>query len=319
MLGQQVDLEAGNLSLEIGNVSGFVDALLAALVGEFSNTNGSLFVDLSKGTIRVDAAGLLGDLNNLPPNSEFFSEEFADRVIDSVTDIATSIAGAAVDSLLGALRELSVSIAGDITASTLGLSQTGTVTIAGTAEQVLGLTDPPTIDLSVIVNVPIAGPVDIGARATPLVAPAIHAMIAERTGPLIDEAMNSINDSISTHLASALAPHIDPFKASLRNIFDGGLSLVVNQQSAQDTAGVSGALGEGAASVTALALAMPGDTNIQIATSTVRCAGDGLSPEALADGDSRGALARFLPVALLAAGAAAIAVIAAIAIRRTKR
>ena len=241
-------------SLGLGTVGGTVvltgpdlgRAVAPLLTEPLQDPGGTLALDLSAGTIRVDLAHLLGDdehgLNDLPANHEVVLDAvtlnaIADR-LGQVVDAWASRVTTALTTALGTIQ-LRVALAADLSAPLLGarvtIAKLSVGVDAGVAALVAGRTE-----LSVgvdLLGLPLGGLLGVvSGLATSLVDPLTQAVVGTLTSRLF-AVVGSLGTTITTTVGRPLVTALATVLRGLPSV----LSLRVNVQEDTAPAGVAGA------------------------------------------------------------------------------
>lgn len=289
-IGQGVLGVLGTLtgSLGLGTVGGTVvltgpdltGAVAPLLAEPVQDPGGTLSLDLSAGTIRVDLAHLLGDdehgLNDLPANHEVVLgavtlNALADRLGQVVDAWATRVTSA-LTTALGAIQ-LRIALAADLSAPLLGgrvpIAKLTVAVDAGVAALMTGRTK-----LSVgvdLLGLPLGGLLSVvTGLATSLVDPLTQAVVGTLSTQLF-ALVGSLGTTITTTVGRPLVTALATVLTGLPCV----LSLRVNVQE-DTTGGVSGArattgtYGETALRLTIADALVPGGlAQVDLATATV--------------------------------------------------
>ncbi|ROP74536.1 choice-of-anchor G family protein [Curtobacterium sp. PhB115] len=240
-------------SLGLGTIGGTVEitgpdlagAVAPLLAEPVQDTGGTLSLDLSAGSVRVDLAHLLGDdvhgLNDLPPNHEVVLDAttlgaLADR-LGQVIDSWASKVTAALTTALGALH-VRIALAADLSAPILGIRlKIATLSVGvdtGVAALMSGQTKL-TVGVALLgLNLgPLLGVVT--GLATSLVNPLTQAVVGTLTTQLF-AVVGTLGTTITTTIGGPVVRALGTVLAGL----PGVLSLRVNVQEDTGTGSASG-------------------------------------------------------------------------------
>ena len=261
-------------TVEINGLDTLVNGVVAdVLGGPISNTNGSVVLDLSTGTISVDLAelvigdngldpGNLENLNGLPANTEVLTADVVSAVTAGVTE---ALVGAGPDSLMTKLTTLldqrlwnDVSIKVGINASGEVNALLGWVPLAeaavnieGTLAQFTGKNGATLTADNISTTLNLLGVLPVGDLLNPIVAPLLGVITSNVTGPLLDlvtgQVLGNVQSIIqNTVIEGAVAPLLSVLEPLLEQL----VSLRINEQPTE------GDFGPGSSTVRALSFTL---------------------------------------------------------------
>ena len=297
-VGVQLDSDPTQSTAAITGLDTLVNDIVADLLAEqISNTNGSVVVDLSTGTIHVSLAELvIGDngldpsdlenLNALPANTEVLTPAVVTAITAGVTE---SLIGTGPDSLATKLQdalntriwnEVGIEIGLDasgqlcvIVCSTLadaGVSITGTLAeFAGKDGATLGRDN-----IDTTLN--LLGILDVGALLDELAPLLIAPITSTVTGPLLDLVTDDVLGNVRTIVQSGIVEGtLAPLLGVLSPVLDEIVNVTINEQPAE------GDLGADSFTVRALSVdllpAVGGGVSLDLAEASIKAL-DALAP-----------------------------------------
>ncbi|PRB17312.1 choice-of-anchor G family protein [Microbacterium sp. MYb62] len=249
------------------------------LQSPLENTTGSVFVDLSTGTVSVDLAKILvetgagADLNTLPANTPVLSATTISAIQQGITSALTgthpnSLNGKVSTILKSTLDALQVTltVGVDLTVPLTGTPLvSGDVTVKGSLAQFAGTATPVPV---VTTDITLAG-LNIGLLLNPVVAAVTNA-VATTTGPLVNTALNSVIPLVQPALAALTGPVLTTLDPVLQGVLAGVATITINEQPA------TGDIPGGSFTVRALGVnllpAVGGGVSLDLGSSTVKAA-----------------------------------------------
>ncbi|MFC9935597.1 choice-of-anchor G family protein, partial [Glutamicibacter sp. NPDC127525] len=249
------------------------------LATPLENSDGSVSVNLTDGTIHVDLAQLImdstgaTDLNSLPANTSVLSGDVVTSIVDGVSD---ALIGAGPNSLVSKTVALvteglyslelnvDIQVAVDSGLPLVPPLVNAPVTINGTLGGFLGQEGhtQPVVDAS---NLTVAG-LNLGAALQPILD-GLNGLVTSIGGalePVTDEVIAQVGPTLTTTLGSVISPLLDD---ALAPVLSQLVGITINEQPTE------GDLGADSFTVRALALdVLPGTANlgVDLGSSTIK-------------------------------------------------
>ncbi|WP_343876518.1 choice-of-anchor G family protein [Arthrobacter russicus] len=239
-------------------VKGVTQELLGSPI---SNSSGSLTIDLSTGMIKVDLAKLLketgvGDLNNLPPNTNLLSDTSIEAVLQGIAEavqgLTSKVAAAATSALNNVKVTMNLGVSAGCT-TVLGVENClakGEVTVTGSLADFSGSsgTSP-----AITTTLAAAG-IDFGTGIVNLVKPVLDNAIATTTGPLLKTAIATVTDQLPSVVESTTAPILSTLEPILKQALAQAVRVTINEQPTAAPRNGVGDLGPGSFTMRALSM-----------------------------------------------------------------
>jgi len=276
-------------------VNGVVQDLLA---DQISNTNGSVVLDLSTGTIHVDLAELvigangldasnLDNLSQLPANTEVLTADVISAITAGVTE---SLVGAGPDSLATKLHTLlndriwndvglsiGVNAVAQVCAIIVGCSDVAeaAITINGSLGEFAGKDGAALDSSNISTTLNVAG-LNVGDLINGITAGLIAPITQNVTGPLLDLVTDSVLGNVQSILQTGIVEGVlAPVIGLLEPLLEQIVSLRINEQPTAAPINGEGALGADSFTVRALSLTLLPDLDavkVDLASASVKAA-----------------------------------------------
>ncbi|MGF6824138.1 hypothetical protein M2317_003067 [Microbacterium sp. ZKA21] len=265
--------------LSIDTQSLVAEVRTALLNAPLENTEGTLSVDLSNGTIDVDLAQILMDrygvasLNDLPANTDVLDSTTVNSILDGVSDAIVgagdnSLVSKVVDIITAGLYgvEVVVDIQADISLPIVGALVDAPVTVTGTIGGFLGDAeyDEPVVDTS---GINVAG-IPVGTVLQPIID-ALTGLVTDIGGalqPVVTDVLADLQPTLMTVIQPLVTDLLDN---ALDPVLTEVAQIRINEQP------VTGDLGVDSFTVRALSInVLPNiaDVAIELGSSTVKAA-----------------------------------------------
>ncbi|WP_169797699.1 choice-of-anchor G family protein, partial [Microbacterium resistens] len=205
-----------------------------------SNTDGSLVIDLSTGTIHVDLAELVVDrtgatsLNSLDPNTPVLDDAVVNGILDGITDAVTgagenSLISKVVDVVTQGLYnvELTVDIQADISLPIVGPLVNAPVTVIGSIGGFLGMDgfSAPVIDTS---QINVAG-IPVGTVLQPIID-ALSGLVTDIGGAL-EPVVTNVIDQLQPTLMGVVQPIVTGLlDNAIEPVLNSIVAITINEQ-----------------------------------------------------------------------------------------
>ncbi|MFE2770978.1 choice-of-anchor G family protein [Microbacterium resistens] len=205
-----------------------------------SNTDGSLVIDLSTGTIHVDLAELVVDrtgatsLNSLDPNTPVLDDAVVNGILDGITDAVTgagenSLISKVVDVVTQGLYnvELTVDIQADISLPIVGPLVNAPVTVIGSIGGFLGMDGfaAPVIDTS---QINVAG-IPVGTVLQPIID-ALSGLVTDIGGAL-EPVVTNVIDQLQPTLMGVVQPIVTGLlDNAIEPVLNSIVAITINEQ-----------------------------------------------------------------------------------------
>ncbi|MEE6281887.1 choice-of-anchor G family protein [Georgenia sunbinii] len=230
-------------------------------------------IDLSQGTIGVDIAKLLKgtegeDLNGLDPNTSVLTDETIEAIVTGVAAALGALLDSINETVLTTLHETELTVsAGGRLRLLLGLAGTDLdISLHGTLAGFAGLEGAPAPSYGTIADITLVGVTVPAGDLINLVVEPLLASVTAALGPVLDTALTTQADVLANALTGVVDVVLEPLEPVLDGVLSQLVTITINEQPEV------GDLGEGSATVRALALSLlPGllDVGVDLASSSV--------------------------------------------------